>query len=361
MPDPNLYYADYLQLDKLLGAQKLESERSGKTVHDEMLFVIVHQAYELWFKQILWELDDLLVIFGRDLVDEQDMGTAVSRLRRIVEIQAVLIQQVAVLETMTPLDFLDFRDHLFPASGFQSAQFRLVENKLGMRPEDRLLLAGATYTARFNAADRKTVESVEGHQSLFDLVEQWLERTPFLESGGFQFRDAFQEAVRVRLEADREVVATNPNLTPEERDAQLKEFALTMEQYEAVFDATKHVEQQKAGRRRLSHRAFQAALFINLYRDQPALHEPYQMLELLMDIDEGFTAWRHRHAQMALRMIGRRIGTGGSAGAKYLEKSAERSRVFGDLFDLSTFLIPRDRRPPLPNDIVEAMRFRYQG
>jgi tryptophan 2,3-dioxygenase len=134
-----------------------------------------------------------------------------------------------------------------------------------------------------------------------------------------------------------------------------------MEQYEAVFDEAKHVEQQKAGRRRFSHRAFQAALFINLYRDQPALHEPYQMLELLMDVDEGFTAWRHRHAQMALRMIGRRIGTGGSAGAKYLERSAERSRVFGDLFDLSTFLIPRANRPPLPPDIVDAMRFRYQG
>jgi tryptophan 2,3-dioxygenase len=361
MAEESLYYGDYLQLDKLLGAQSLESERAGKTVHDEMLFVIVHQTYELWFKQILWEIDDLLVIFGKELVDEQDMGTAVSRLRRIFEIQKVLIQQVAVLETMTPLDFLDFRDHLFPASGFQSAQFRYVENKLGMRREDRLRLAGAPYTARFTSEDRAKVEASEAGPSLFDLVEQWLERTPFLESGGFQFREAFRDAVRARLEADREVVAHNPNLTPEERETQLKEFVLTMEQYEALFDEEKHIEQQKAGRRRLSHRAFQAALFINLYRDQPALHEPYQMLESLMDIDEGFTAWRYRHAQMALRMIGRRIGTGGSAGAKYLEKSAERSRIFGDLFDLSTFLIPRDSRPPLPRDIVEAMRFRYQG
>ena len=361
MAEDSLYYGDYLQLDKLLSAQALESERAGEQVHDEMLFVIVHQAYELWFKQILWEIDDLLVIFGRDLVDEQDMGTAVGRLRRIVEIQTILIQQVAVLETMTPLDFLDFRDYLFPASGFQSVQFRIVENKLGMRREDRLRLAGAPYTARFTPEDRETVEASETEPSLFDLVEHWLERTPFLESGGFQFREAFQDAVRARLEADRDVVATNPNLTPEERDAQLEDFVLTMEQYEALFDEAKHTEQQKAGRRRLSHRAFQAALFINLYRDQPALHEPHQMLELLMDIDEGFTAWRHRHAQMALRMIGRRIGTGGSAGAKYLEKSAERSRIFGDLFDLSTFLIPRDSRPPLPRDIVEAMRFRYQG
>lgn len=361
MAEPPLYYGEYLQLDKLLSAQRLESEKKGQTVHDEMLFIVVHQAYELWFKQVLWELDDLLRIFGKDQVDETDMGTALGRLQRIVEIDAILIQQVDILETMTPLDFLDFRDLLFPASGFQSAQFRIVENKLGMRREDRLLLAGAPYTSRFSSSDLETVEETEANPSLFDMVERWLERTPFLESGGFQFREAFQEAVRSRLEADRDVVATNPNLTEGERTAQLEDFTQTMEQYEALFDEEKHREQQRAGRRRLSHRAFQAALFINMYRDQPALHEPYQILASLMDIDEGFTAWRYRHAQMTLRMIGRRVGTGGSAGAKYLEKSAERSRVFGDLFDLSTFLIPRDRRPALPPEIVEAMRFRYQG
>ncbi len=344
-----------------MSAQNLESERQGHTVHDEMLFIVVHQTYELWFKQILWELDDLLRIFGKDQVDETDMGTALGRLRRIVEIETVLIQQIAVLETMTPLDFLDFRDLLFPASGFQSVQFRMVENKLGMRREDRLLLAGAPYTARFSWTDRESVEEIESAPSLFDLVEQWLERTPFLESGGFQFREAFQEAVRSRLEADRDIVATNPNLTEGERAAQLEDFTQTMEQYEALFDEERHKEQQSAGRRRLSHRAFQAAIFINMYRDQPALHAPYQILASLMDIDEGFTAWRHRHAQMTLRMIGRRIGTGGSAGARYLERSAERSRVFSDLFDLSTFLIPRAQRPALPAEIVEAMRFRYQG
>jgi tryptophan 2,3-dioxygenase len=134
-----------------------------------------------------------------------------------------------------------------------------------------------------------------------------------------------------------------------------------MEQYEALFDPAKHAEQQAAGKRRLSHRAFQAGLFITLYRDQPALQEAYRLLELLMDIDEGFTTWRYRHAQMALRMIGRRIGTGGSAGAKYLEKSAERSRIFADLYNLTTFLIPRADRPPLPAGIIESMRFKFEG
>jgi tryptophan 2,3-dioxygenase len=142
---------------------------------------------------------------------------------------------------------------------------------------------------------------------------------------------------------------------------QLLEFDQTLEQFEAVFDPDKHAREQEAGRLRLSHRAFQAALFITLYRDEPALHEPYRVLELLMDIDEGFTMWRYRHAQMVMRMIGRRVGTGGSAGAKYLEKGAERSRVFADLFALSTYLVPRTDRPELPQDIVESMHFRYEA
>jgi tryptophan 2,3-dioxygenase len=360
MSDDPLYYGDYLRLDKLLDAQVLESAKHGETVHDEMLFVIVHQAYELWFKQIIWEIDSILDIFGQEVVDETAMGTVIARLRRVRAIQGLLIEQVAVLETMTPLDFLDFRDYLFPASGFQSAQFRIVENKLGVRRQDRLLLAGAEYTARFTDEDRARVEAVEKEPSLFDLVEQWLERTPFLDRGDFHFWEAYRDAVERRIEADRQVVVDNPNLTEEERAAQLEDFERTRKQFEALFDPDRHALERDAGRLRLSHRAFQAAVFITLYRDQPALQEPHRLLELLMDIDEAFTAWRYRHAQMALRMIGRRIGTGGSAGAKYLEKAAERSRVFEDLLNLATFLVPRRDRPDLPGDIAASMHFRYQ-
>ena len=360
MSEP-LYYGDYLQLDKLLSAQALESAKTGEAVHDKMLFVVVHQAYELWFKQIIWELDSILEIFDNNTVDEEKMGTAVSRLRRIVSIQSLLIEQVTVLETMTPLDFLDFRDYLFPASGFQSVQFRIIENKMGLRRDDRLFLAGAAYTSRFTAADKELVESLESGKSLFGVIERWLERTPFLDHGDFKFWEAYQGAVRRRIEDDQAVVANNPNLTDNEKTSQLKDFGLVLAQYEAIFDSDKHNQEREAGKLRLSHRAFQAALFISLYSDQPALHGPFRVIELLMDIDEGFTAWRYRHAQMALRMIGRRIGTGGSAGAKYLEKSAERSKVFGDLFSLTTFLVPRADRPVLPPEIVESMRFRYEA
>ena len=93
--DQDLYYGSYLRLDKLLDAQELESAKAGSTVHDEMLFIVVHQAYELWFKQILWEMDEVRRVFGQAIVDEADMGTAVSLLRRITEIQKLLIQQVS--------------------------------------------------------------------------------------------------------------------------------------------------------------------------------------------------------------------------------------------------------------------------
>ena len=360
MTDDGIYYGDYLQLDKLLDAQRLESAEAGEAVHDEMLFIIVHQSYELWFKQVLWELDSVIEIFSDTSVGEEKMGTVVSRLRRVTRIQKLLIEMIDVLETMTPLDFLDFRDYLYPASGFQSAQFRLVENKLGIRRQDRLLLSGDVYTARFDDSDRDAVESTETQPSLFDLVEDWLERTPFLDHEDFHFWEAYRTAVERRIRADRDVVEANPNLTEQERDQQLQDFETTFDQYRALFDEEKHDLERSAGRMRLSQRAFQAAVFINLYRDQPAIQEPYRLLELLMDIDEGFTAWRYRHAQMALRMIGRRVGTGGSAGAKYLEKSAERSRIFSDLLNLSTFLVPRADRPDLPTEIVQLMRYRFE-
>src|SRR5512134_3785676 len=105
-PVAPLYYADYIQTDRLLGAQQMQSALRGRPAHDEMLFIIVHQTYELWFKQILWELDAVIETFRRSPVPEEKLGQAILRLGRIVEIQRVMIQQVDVLETMTPLDFL---------------------------------------------------------------------------------------------------------------------------------------------------------------------------------------------------------------------------------------------------------------
>jgi len=359
MNEEPIYYADYLGLNQLLGCQRLESEKHGRTAHDEMLFIIVHQAYELWFKQILWELDALLRLFDSDAVDERDVGRAVGHLARIAEIQRVLLQHIDILETMTPLDFLDFRDDLIPASGFQSVQFRMIENKLGMRPGDRARYSDAHYTSRLEPEHRASVEAAEATPSLFDHVDAWLTRTPFLQFGAFDFWQAYRAAVDRMLDADAAHIADNPMLTPAERQKQLEKLSTTRTFFDALFDADKHDTLVKEGARRVSHPALQAALLIHLYRDEPILHLPYQFLSLLVTVDENFTTWRYRHALMVLRMIGTKIGTGGSSGHEYLRQAAEKNKVFTDLTNLSTYLIPRSALPVLPPEVRRTMGFHY--
>jgi tryptophan 2,3-dioxygenase len=358
-PRGPLYYADYLQLDRLLSCQRMQSALNGKPAHDEMLFIIVHQAYELWFKQVIWELDAVLATFRGASVPEEDLGQAALRLGRIVEIQRVLIQQVDVLETMTPLDFLDFRDALFPASGFQSVQFRLIENKLGMQRRDRLQINDAPYTSRFTADDAARAEASEKEPSLFDLIEDWLERTPFLHFGGFDFWREYRRAVDAMLDADRASIRGNPTLTENEKATQLAGVEATARRFADLFEP-EAVEPGSAPGRHFSRRALQAALLIHLYRDEPILHLPFRLLALLADIERNFTTWRQRHAQMAMRMIGTRIGTGGTSGHEYLDRAAERHRVFADLSALASFFIPRSALPKLPDEVRSRMGFRFQ-
>jgi tryptophan 2,3-dioxygenase len=356
-PYPPVYYAKYLELDTLLNCQHPKSVAYGKPAHDEMLFIIVHQAYELWFKQIIHELDSIVLLFETDAIDEKNIGIAVSRLLRIIEIQKLLIDQIHVLETMTPLDFLDFRDFLFPASGFQSVQFRIVENKLGLRPEQRLLYNKFAYHTRVSPEHQQVLQDSEKATSLYDLVQNWLERTPFLSFGDFDFWSAYRVSIEKMLASDREVIRTNITLTEKEKDVQLAELDQTEASFHAVLDETKHAELVDAGKRRLSHRATMAALFIFLYRDQPILMMPYRFLAALIDVDELFTTWRYRHALMVHRMIGTKIGTGGSSGYHYLKSTAENHKVFGDLIDLATFLIPRNELPPLSPDVARRLGF----
>jgi len=355
-PAEPLYYWDYLRLDQLLSAQE---PRSEPVAHDEVLFIVVHQAFELWFKQILFELDAVLAVMGQDVVAEKDMGEVVARLRRVITIQRLLVDQIDVLETMTPLDFLQFRDALIPASGFQSVQFRLIENKLGLDPRHRLKIKGLSYTSVLSAEHVARLEASEAEPSLHDHVERWLERNPFLSFGGFDFWRAYRESVGEMLARDRAVIEALPTLDEAGRAAQLRQFEATVAGFEAAFDAERWAELVRGGSRRLSHRAFLAALLINLYRDEPIFQLPFRFLTALVDIDEGFTNWRHRHALLAHRMIGGRIGTGGTSGHEYLEAAARHHRVFTDLFDLPTFFIPRSALPPLPPEVAEHMGFRY--
>jgi tryptophan 2,3-dioxygenase len=356
-----LDYASYLRLETLLSCQVPESEKHGTPVHDEYLFIVVHQAYELWFQQILRELEQVLGVFRGERVREKDLGRVVSHLGRVAAIEKLMLQQIDVLETMTPLDFLDFRDRLVPASGFQSAQFRLIENKLGLPASARLKVDGAHYATRLPEGDRARIAASESEPNLLALVDAWLARTPFLQLGEYDFWREYRGAVESMLGRDRTLIEGNANLGEDEKRVQIRMFEKMAEHFGALFDRTKYEAMQKEGARRLSHQAFLAALLINLYRDEPILQLPFRLLTGLMDVDEGLTTWRYRHALMVTRMIGGRIGTGGTSGGDYLMQAAEKHRVFTDLFLLSTFLIPRSRLPKLPPEVEAKMSFQYSG
>ena len=355
-----IHYKSYLELDKILNAQKLRSEAvDGTPAHEEMLFIIVHQAYELWFKQIIHELESVLDLFRKDRVDEKSIGTSIGRLKRVVEIQKLLIDQIAIMETMTPLDFLEFRHHLFPASGFQSFQFRMIENLLGLKEDKRITYNGCPYFSVFDEPSKVKLQETINEGSLFEAIEDWLERTPFIELGDFDFLESYKESVDRMLQKEQKGIMDSSYLDEHEKEMRLKMLGSTNTYFQSVLDKDHHTQMQWEGKVRLSYEATIAALFINLYRDEPILHLPFQLLTCFIEIDEAFTSWRHRHAQMVLRMLGNKVGTGGSSGHGYLSETAEKHHIFKDLHSISTLLIPRSELPILPPKVKKTLGYYY--
>jgi tryptophan 2,3-dioxygenase len=328
-----VHYHDYLQLDKILNAQFPESEKQNLVAHDEMLFIVIHQAYELWFKQLHHEVNSVVAIMGKPALNDNspELQTVVHRLSRCVTILRVLVHQIDIMETMTPMDFLDFRDMLRPASGFQSWQFKELEAKLGLKFEHRH--GKEYYTAQLRSEQVDIIKKAESSQSLLQLVSSWLERMPFLKEGADEtFWNNYKESYRSSL-----VEAEKNNL-----DA-----------FEEIFgnDTTPIAD------RSLSPRACRAALFIMLYRGYPLLQLPFQLLNALLEIDEQLSSWRYRHMNMVHRMIGTRIGTGGSTGKDYLKAAADKHYIFREIAQLNSFLIERRKLPALNHEMEVRLGF----
>lgn len=326
-----VHYHDYLQLDKILNAQFPESVKLNLPAHDEMLFIVIHQAYELWFKQLHHEADSVVAIMSKPALNDNspELQTVVHRLSRCVTILRVLVHQIDIMETMTPMDFLDFRDMLRPASGFQSWQFKELEAKLGLKFEHRH--GKEYYTAQLRPAQVDIIKKAEGSQSLLQLVNSWLERMPFLQEGADEsfwknYKESYQtslaNAEKNNLSAFDEVFSSN---TPDDRS--------------------------------LSSSASRAALFIMLYRGYPLLQLPFQLLNCLLEIDEQLSSWRYRHMNMVHRMIGTRIGTGGSTGKDYLKAAADKHYIFKEIAQLNSFLIERRKLPALNHEVEKQLGF----
>ncbi|KAK5644153.1 hypothetical protein RI129_007998 [Pyrocoelia pectoralis] len=345
--ESGMLYGEYLMLDKVIKAQRMVSQEHNQPVHDEHLFIITHQAYELWFKQIIFELDSIRELFSTELEESQTLEI-LKRLNRIVLILKVLVDQVMILETMTPLDFMEFRGYLRPASGFQSLQFRLIENKIGVQHEHRVKY-NQNYSNVFGSDQEamKLIEKSESEPSLSLIVQRWLERTPGLEAKGFDFWGKFQRSVEKLLDEQKQMALKETSDSA--RRFRLAEWENQTEVFESIFNPKVHDALVARGERRFTHRALQGAIMITFYRDEPRFSQPHQILTLLMDIDSLITKWRYNHVLMVQRMIGSsQLGTGGSSGYQYLRSTlSDRYKVFVDLFNLSTFLIPRSMIPPL--------------
>jgi tryptophan 2,3-dioxygenase len=261
-----LSYNSYLKVQDLIGLQECLSDPKH---HDELLFITVHQTYELWFKQILHEIDATVRLMADDR-----LAAAARALRRVIEIEKLLISQIHILETMTPINFLGFRDELNPASGFQSMQFREIEFASGLKQENIL--------NEFRA-------------------------------------DAFAyERLRARLE--------KPSL------ADGFYGALRARGLDAPADESSLGEQE---RKRLYGKRTQAVLEILTHFE--SRFEEFQLAEALLEHDEYFSLWRSHHIKMVERMVGTKRGTGGSEGVGYLRTTLEK-RFFPELWEARTYL-----------------------
>jgi len=259
-----LTYGAYLQLDALLSAQKPLSDPSH---HDEYLFIIQHQVAELWMKLIIHELQQACRHVAGD-----DLRHAFKGLARVKQIQEQLIGQWAVLETLTPYEYMQFRPVLDSASGFQSYQYRALEFLLNNK--DEVLLKAH----RHNAAVHEWLEGILRAPSIYDEYLRYLSRHGFA--------------------------------VPEERIE--RDFS---QPYEAHSGVT--------------------TVFRTIYEQAARYFDEYEMCEKLVDVEVNLQRWRFRHLCAVERIIGHKRGTGGSSGVDFLRRALDL-RSFPELIDVRT-------------------------
>lgn len=350
-------YWDYLALDKLLTLQGgLEGDEQA-LLPDELHFIIVHQTYELWFKLILRSMRLGRNALRKDHVDEASIPVVAHHLRRVVTIFKLAVKQFEVMETLTPQDFLDFRDKLVPSSGFQSFQMREMEILMGLEESERLHYGGVDPIEHIEEIAQDTpagrlanarIAAVRQEKTLLSALEDWLYRTPVQGSTPDNpDDDAVIEAfIAEYLEAHSANLARGLKRLEETLGKQKSGLAERHEAIKASAHTFLHAEIDHfdAEQRKRQRRIRAAVLFIESYRHLPLLSWPRLLLDLVVELEEQLVIWRHRHARMVERLIGRRPGTGGSGGVDYLDKTG-RYRVFKDLWAVRTLLLPREHLP----------------
>ena len=260
----NMTYGEYLALDKILSAQ---NRLSGH--HDEMLFIVIHQVSELWMKLILHEMNAAI-----QSIEKDDFSTAQKRLARVSKTQSQIIQAWDVLSTMTPSEYMEFRDSLGQASGFQSYQYRMVEFSLGYKTDHVLKI----------------------YQKDPDLHSKL---TKAYEAPGL-YDVAIRALHRAGLHIDEEILKRDVTKSYKDNDS--------------VREA-----------------------WLVVYKNTDKYWELYELAEKLIDIEDWLQQWRFRHMKTVERIIGFKKGTGGSSGVGYLNKVLDQ-RFFPELWAIRTEL-----------------------
>jgi len=347
-------YWDYIRVEELLELQNgLERDESALS-NDEVLFITVHQVFELWFKLILRELRCLRDFFHQEPVDDQELSGAVVSIRRVVTLYRRCVDHFEVIETMSTRSYLAFRDKLTPASGFQSAQMRQIEIVLGLADEERVQIddlesyldALRSHDGRESPALRRVL-SERGGVTLKQAVDEWLYRTPIdglgpKKKGAERALERFVERYvdAHAREVDRIAdLALSRARRAEESQALRARFEAEKQRLSAFLRPSA----AEGGLRRARIRA--SALFIQQNPELPLLAWPREVLRGLVELEQGLLIFRQRHARMVERVIGRRVGTGGSSGVDYLDQTALKARVFADLWAIRTFQIQESANP----------------
>ncbi len=260
----DMSYGDYLCLEKILSAQHLQSDQ-----HDEMLFVIIHQASELWLKLAGHELSAAM-----RYVKDGDFGNAFKVISRMKQIIRQLTQSWDILSTLTPVDYLKFRDDLGHSSGFQSFGYRKIEFLLGNKNASLLKVHESNPTV---------------HSELKAILEQ-----PSL--------------------YDEVITALHNKGLNIDADALNRDVTLPYQSNDSVVNA-----------------------WLTIYQNPEQYFEYYELAEKLVDIEDTIQQWRFKHMSTVMRIIGNKMGTGGSSGVGFLKKALDIS-FFPELYTVRTKL-----------------------
>jgi tryptophan 2,3-dioxygenase len=352
-------YWDYLHLDRLLSLQGGIEGDDAALAPDELHFIVVHQVFELWFKLTLRELRLARNQLAAPRVPEEAIPHVVHHLRRTSEIIRQCVGQFRIMESLTPQDFLAFRDKLVPASGFQSFQMREIELLLGLEDAERFTDTGIDPLAAIEALAEQSdtaraawgkVQAAREEQTLRSALHDWLYRTPIQGSspddeGDAQVVATFVEdylAAMARVHeglAERflQVPGSDPAATQARLDGQLAAARSFLRAEDVAETDRAQASRVRAG-----------LLFVESYRKLPLLAWPRILVDMVVELEETLVLFRTRHARMVERVIGRRLGTGGSSGVDYLDKTT-RYRIFKELWSVRTLLLAPENLPPLLN------------